>query len=261
MASAKLSPSQDRAAPPVKAMNNLYLQAQRLWRVTPGPLKALVRRLPALNSTKKCIANLSGQVDPHNRIYNDTYYVVIEKHAQMAQRAVAQSILTDFQPGSVLDVGCGTGAFLAELQARGVQVMGLEHSEAALVICRRKGLRVVDCDLENDAFALREVFDVAVSTEVAEHLPASCADRYVDLLCQAAPWIVFTAATPGQAGQDHVNEQPNDYWIARFAARGCRFDEERALQWRTDWRRQSVPDFYFKNLMIFQRVPYVGGAR
>ncbi len=32
--------------------------------------------------------------------------------------------------------------------------------------------------------------------------------------------VAFTAASPGQGGTGHINEQPAGYWTARFAARG-----------------------------------------
>ena len=43
--------------------------------------------------------------------------------------------------------------------------------------------------------------DVAVSTEVAEHLPESAADRFVELLTALAPVAVVTAALPDRAGR------------------------------------------------------------
>jgi hypothetical protein len=59
---------------------------------------------------------------------------------------------------------------------------------------------------------------VAYCFEVAEHVLAEFADALVSLLAKTAPIVVFTAAPPGQGGSGHVNEQPADYWIAKFAA-------------------------------------------
>lgn len=32
--------------------------------------------------------------------------------------------------------------------------------------------------------------------------------------------MLFSAATPGQGGYRHVNEQPHEYWLNRFEDRG-----------------------------------------
>jgi len=50
-------------------------------------------------------------------------------------------------------------------------------------------------------------FDLAVSMEVAEHLPEQVSEPYIDLLTRLSRVVVFTAARPGLGGSDHVNEQ------------------------------------------------------
>jgi 2-polyprenyl-3-methyl-5-hydroxy-6-metoxy-1,4-benzoquinol methylase len=59
---------------------------------------------------------------------------------------------------------------------------------------------------------LEKEFDLVVSLEVAEHLPASAADQFVNTLVKHGKKILFSAAIPGQGGQDHLNEQWPDYW-------------------------------------------------
>jgi hypothetical protein len=89
--------------------------------------------------------------------------------------------------------------------------------------------------------------------EVAEHLPARVAERYVGLLAGLAPVIVFTAAPPGQGGADHVNEQPPSYWIEKFSRRGFAHDEARSRAWRARWKASGkVQGWYYRNLMLFR---------
>ena len=57
---------------------------------------------------------------------------------------------------------------------------------------------------------------------------------------------------PGSSGRDHVNEQPNDYWIEKFAARGFGFDRELAMRLRSEWRAEGVDEAFFKSLMVFR---------
>lgn len=192
----------------------------------------------------------------HNIIYNADYYeCIVEGPATSSAGAIADTIIGDLSPASVLDVGCGTGALLEALRERGCTVSGLEYADAALAYCRKRNLDVVKFDLENDVFANDRTFDVAVSMEVAEHLPESVADHYVDLLTRVTRTVVFTAAPPGQGGADHVNEQPPSYWIAKFAGRDFGHNAALSQRWKSRWETAGVVQgWYHKNLMIFQRV-------
>lgn len=190
----------------------------------------------------------------HDRIYDRDYYLtVVEEPAARSAAAMVRSIERDFAPAAVIDVGCGTGAFLEAMRSAGATVFGLEYSLAALELCRERGLDVRRFDLEHDAFDDLPRFDVAVSVEVAEHLPESAADRYVDLLTNAADVVVFTAAPPGQGGTDHVNEQPRSYWIEKFRQRSFVYDEAISSRWRDEWIDARVTGWYTGNLMIFRR--------
>src|SRR5256885_15969550 len=63
-------------------------------------------------------------------------------------------------------------------------------------------------------------FDLVQSLEVAEHLPAVKAESFVDTLIAHGSLVLFSAALPGQGGENHVNEQPLDYWRDIFRSRG-----------------------------------------
>lgn len=189
------------------------------------------------------------------RPYSSRYYdCVIEPAASRNAPRIAESILADLRPQSVVDVGCGTGALLAALQSRGCEVLGLENSAAALRYCRARDLRVMAFDLRRDMIVELPRFDVAVSMEVAEHLPESCAERYLRVLTGLSDSVVFTAAQPGQGGTDHVNEQLPSYWISRSETLGYEFQETLSERWRKAWREAgTVRKWYWRNLMIFRK--------
>jgi hypothetical protein len=63
-------------------------------------------------------------------------------------------------------------------------------------------------------------FDLAQSLEVAEHLPASRARGFVSDLCRHSDVVLFGAAPPGQGGENHINEQPYEYWRRFFEDEG-----------------------------------------
>lgn len=212
--------------------------------------------LPASVRESPIVIKLREQLLPHDWTYNADYYnSIIEGGAVRSAGRIADSILNEFKVGCVIDVGCGTGAMLEALSDRGCDVFGLEYSEAALKYCHTRRLNVTKFNLERDVFTDNRVFDIAVSMEVAEHLPETVADRYVDFLTRLSPVTVFTAAPPGQGGKDHVNEQPPSYWITKFQQRGFEYAEELSKRWRENWQAEGdVQDWYYQNLMIFRRV-------
>lgn len=223
-------------------------------------IKALYRKVvPTRLRKSPKIAALKMQVLPHdmihNMIYDSEYYSRdVEGPAVRSANTIANSIVSTFTPGRVVDIGCGTGALLQMLRERGCEVFGLEYSDAAIKCCRARQLNVVKFDLAKDLVEDVGGFDVAVSMEVAEHLPEKVANRYVDVMTSMAPQIVFTAAPPGQAGANHVNLQPPQYWILKFQQRGFNHADELSKLWHDKWKAAGdVESWYYQNLMIFRR--------
>jgi hypothetical protein len=91
-------------------------------------------------------------------------------------------------------------------------------------------------------------FDLAMSLEVAEHLPPEAASGFVAALCDASDVIMFGAAVPQQGGAGHINEQWPEYWEALFKLRGFRqFDCLRAALWDDP----DVVYWYAQNTFIY----------
>ena len=214
-------------------MSSFLHVSKRVWRTI---VPASIRNLPIVMRAKKFYYQLF-RFDPHNAVYDADYFRKdVELSAVRSADAIADSVLSDLNPSTVVDVGCGTGALLEAFQKRGCQVFGLEYAESALEYCRKRNLDVQKFDLEKEALKHHRTFDVAISMEVAEHLPETCADRYVALLTSLSRSIVFTAAPPGQQGTDHVNEQPPEYWIDKFQSQGFEHDTMLSNRWKRAWR-------------------------
>jgi 2-polyprenyl-3-methyl-5-hydroxy-6-metoxy-1,4-benzoquinol methylase len=71
--------------------------------------------------------------------------------------------------GRILDVGCGQGDFLLQAKKRGWRVHGTEYSPAAVELCQKADIDVVQGQLSGDTFAGLD-FDVVTSFEVFEHI-------------------------------------------------------------------------------------------
>lgn len=87
------------------------------------------------------------------------------------QRLDYESIADLIQPGArVLDLGCGTGGLLSLLRERGHQrIMGVELDEQAVVTCVRRGLDVVQADLNKGLSVFADgQFDVVVLSQTLQ---------------------------------------------------------------------------------------------
>jgi 2-polyprenyl-3-methyl-5-hydroxy-6-metoxy-1,4-benzoquinol methylase len=216
----------------------------------------MVRESDFFNSIKQSVRKNIRSVDPHNSIYNDSYYEGVERYALESEKGISDSIMDVFAPSSIIDVGCGTGNVIKALGVKGIKTLGLDFSESSIVICKSKGLNVRQFDLEAGLPIPKDRSDVALCTEVAEHVPDSCSNYLVNLLTTFSPNIVFTAATPGQGDiehHDHVNEQQPEYWINKFRDYGFLIQDDLTNRMKFLWEEASVSHFYVKNLMVFSK--------
>jgi homoserine O-acetyltransferase len=81
------------------------------------------------------------------------------------------TIMELIPPGSsVLDLGCGTGGLLARLRERGpCRLMGIELDEQAILTCTRRGLNVVQADLNQGLPAFADgQFDFVVLSQTLQ---------------------------------------------------------------------------------------------
>jgi SAM-dependent methyltransferase len=95
--------------------------------------------------------------------------------------------------GPFLDIGCGTGRNLAEF-ARGSTAVGVEFSDAAVEIARRRGLDCRQGDAETLPFEDGS-FDVVTAFDVLEHL-ANDRAALREARRVAAPGAVLVATVP-----------------------------------------------------------------
>jgi SAM-dependent methyltransferase len=227
----------------------------KLFAILKGACHILPPALRECGPLRDLAIRVMEKVGDRDDIYSAKYYqTLVEPYARKSVPQMAQSIAETFHPQSVIDIGCGSGALLVALRKLGVRrLLGFDASEAGLDIARARGLDTRKFDIVTEKLLYSACYDVAVSMETAEHLPASAADRYIELLCSLAPFIIFTAAHPGQGGIGHLNEQPPEYWIALFNAHGFQGLEKTVSNWQPAWHSAGVADFYTNNLMVFRK--------
>lgn len=154
---------------------------------------------------------------------------------------------------SALEVGCGSAAWLSLFERHGVSdVVGIDGK-------RHPQLHIADASfVEHDLsqpFTSDRRFDLALSLDIAERLPADRAPGFVDDLCRTSDIVLFCAATPSGKSIGANNRWPS-YWSRLFEAAGyaC-VDCLRPLIWadsRIDWR-------YAQGLLCFVKAERLAG--
>ncbi len=182
------------------------------------------------------------------QIYDRDFFLGHAEGAAEAAAAVAPIIL-EMVPGlsSVVDIGCGAGQWLAAFAHLGVgEILGLDGGEirAALAIAPAQ-FRETDL---TQPITLARRFDLAVSLEVAEHLPAGRGESFIADLCALSDIVAFSAAIPGQDGTHHINERWPGYWAALFAAH---FYQPLDVIRPRIWKMQGIPFWYRQNMFLY----------
>ena len=149
--------------------------------------------------------------------YDSSFMNYADRSSRHSARTISALLREALKIESVLDIGCAKGTWLSAWQESGVaDIIGADGNYVCaddLVIPRD---RFVATDLSR-SMDLGRKFDLVQSLEVAEHIPADSAERIVEnLVRHSAGFVLFSAAPPGQGGEFHINEQPYDYWRARF---------------------------------------------
>lgn len=171
-------------------------------------------------------------------------------HNPDAASEVLPVLFEIYKPNSILDVGCGLGNWIQVAKTLGVaNVTGVDGSYVNRSLLKISEEEFVEKDLTK-SFDLRKKFDLAICLEVAEHLPDSSADGLIESLTKHSDVIMFSAALPGQGGQNHINEQWPEYWQKIFAKYGF----EMIDYFRPKiWNNPKIERWYRQNLFLVVR--------
>ena len=203
----------------------------------------------------------------HERSHRDGIYAAFAA-AEDARRAVARRRLALLRPlappGSWLDVGCSTGAFVAAAVAAGLAAEGVELASAAVVEARARGLTVHHAPIED--FAPGRRWAMVTAFDVVEHLRDP-----LGFVRRAAGWLepdgLFALTLPDAAsptarlmGRHWFYYAPPDH-VHYFTPPTARRLLETAGLRATALRRVTKPltlDYAFAQLAQFN--PHLGGV-
>jgi len=181
-------------------------------------------------------------------IYNKEFYDSQYDASKRSASVVLPIVVDLLQPKSIVDIGCGLGAWLAIAREVGItDVLGIDGEYVDRQTLQIPEECFVSMDFSNPS-TIENQFDLAISLEVAEHIPKESAVALVDFTTSLAPVVLFAAAVPGQGGAGHVNEQWPDYWCKHFAVRGYELVD--AIRPRI-WDAPEVEPWYCQNSFLY----------
>ena len=97
----------------------------------------------------------------------NTAYKLVRNYTLRAKLSLINKL--NGKPGHILDVGCGTGAFLETCQSGGWVVTGMEPDEKARVVAKKK----LNAEIQPNLSSVQDShpFDVITLWHVLEHIP------------------------------------------------------------------------------------------
>ena len=125
---------------------------------------------------------LHPQADDRTKLYNVEFYHEQSGGSFESAQVIVPFLLSKLPIKSVIDVGCGVGAWLSVFDQLGVpDYVGLDgsHVDTRLLLIPATKFRPVD--LEGD-FEIERRFDLAMSLEVVEHIPHKFEEDFIKRL-------------------------------------------------------------------------------
>lgn len=157
--------------------------------------------------------------------------------------SIAERIVRDIGPGSVLDAGCAMGFLVEALRAQKVDATGIDLSEYAIGKAHEDVRPFIWVGSVTKRLPQR--YDLIVCIEVLEHLQPNEADQAIENFCQHSDDILLSSTPFDYKEATHFNVRPPDYWAQRFAQHGffrdLDFDGSFITPWTIRFRKTHDP--------------------
>lgn len=153
-------------------------------------------------------------------------------------------------PGSMLDIGSGTGAMVSLARQMGIHAIGVD-------LIAEEPDKKYDLTMELD---LGETFDLVTCLEVAEHIPPFYTQIFTGNIGRHVRpnggLLIFSAAPPGQSGDGHVNLRAAHEWRTLLHLWKLNYREDYTIKLRMAWSLIPSPLMWLPaNCQVFDRGP------
>ena len=172
------------------------------------------------------VAPVPSDISPEPSDYDERYfqtglglpYDESEPHWPRFFGEIAEHIVDQLAPATVLDAGCAKGFLVAAFAERGVDATGIDISKYAVeaaVEGAQGRLRV-----QSLTEPLEGHWDLVTCIEVLEHMVPTDTQQAIDNICAVSNRVLFSSTPHDFQEPSHVNVKPVATWVSWFAARG-----------------------------------------
>lgn len=163
------------------------------------------------------------------------------------ERVMFAVLATLGKPKSILDIGCGTGAMVKVARLLNIDAIGVD-------LIKNKAPDLVR-DLTKP-LNLGRTFGLVMCIEVAEHIPQNRVGIFMTNVTShvnKGEILLFSAAHPGQGGENHENLMSAMYWREKLYDRGLRYRDDLSYKMRMAWLNIPMPMYWLvSNVQIFE---------
>ena len=163
---------------------------------------------------------------------------------------IADRIVKELEPKSVLDAGCAWGFLVEALRNRGVEAWGIDISEYAISNVHES---IKDyCQVGSIVEPFDRRYDLIVNIEVLEHMQKAEAIKAIENFCLSSDRVLFSSTPFDYKEVTHINVQVPEYWSREFARHGFFRDLNFDASFITPWsslfvkRQKSIPDLIYE---------------
>jgi 2-polyprenyl-3-methyl-5-hydroxy-6-metoxy-1,4-benzoquinol methylase len=203
---------------------------------------------PALDGSEESVARESTVAADYGADYYGNYTdggIVYERSPFWLDffRKIADRLIDDFHPTTMLDAGCAIGLLVEAMRDRGVDAEGVDFSEFAVNHSREDIRQFLTVGSITEPF--RKHYDLITCFEVVEHMPPADADRAIANLCSFTDEVILTSTPLHYRDPTHTNIHPQEYWTERFARHGflrdVDYDGTYIAPWAARYHRSTAP--------------------
>lgn len=155
---------------------------------------------------------------------------------------IANQIILEINPKSVLDAGCAWGFLVEALRSKGVEAYGMDISDFAISQVDNSVKEF--CKVGSVAESFDRNYDLIVNIEVLEHMPKLEALKAIKNFCEHSSKILFSSTPIDYQEVTHINVQAPEYWAKEFAKydfyRDMDFDASFITAWSSLLKRQDI---------------------
>jgi glycosyltransferase involved in cell wall biosynthesis/SAM-dependent methyltransferase len=163
---------------------------------------------------------------------------------------IAERIVQDINPISVLDAGCAWGFLVEALRNRGVEAFGIDISDYAISKVHssiKEYCKVGSIDQPFD-----RKYDLIINIEVLEHMKTENALLAIQNFCKSTDRVLFSSTPFDFKEATHVNVQVPEYWSREFSRHGFYRDLGFDASFITPWSsffiktHKSIPNLVYE---------------